>query len=314
MSNSKKTEPPISKKDLIEVYRQAVEEGNDIERLDEKVDRLIKQRQASEKIEQDRDVVRKKKWQREIPIAVRVFSAVVPIGFLIIGLVFIASATIPILVQLVSSAPKLRASNLDSPIPKEEVLDVVPIVVSTQGQVAAATDEISGPKILDVELDYTNLSNWFEDPLPDLEKQNDSTKYILEIPKLEIKDATVYIGGTNLNKGLIQYPGTADPGEVGAPVVFGHSVLRQFYNPSVKNPNRYNSIFSTIMTLKQGDQIFITYEGVKYTYVVLEKTEVKPEDTYILAQRNDAKLLKLVTCTPEGTYLRRGVVTAQLVE
>ena len=67
------------------------------------------------------------------------------------------------------------------------------------------------------------------------------------------------------------------------------------------------------MTLKNGDEIFVTHEGVKYTYIVQEKTEVKPTDVYILAQQYDAARLKLVTCTPEGTYLRRGVVTAQLV-
>jgi LPXTG-site transpeptidase (sortase) family protein len=68
------------------------------------------------------------------------------------------------------------------------------------------------------------------------------------------------------------------------------------------------------MTLKKGDEIKILDDGITYTYQVMEKTEVKPEDTYILAQRRDAKLLKLVTCTPEGTYLRRGVVTAQLID
>ena len=117
-----------------------------------------------------------------------------------------------------------------------------------------------------------------------------------------------------MNKSLIAFPGTALPGEYGAPVIFGHSVLRQFYNPNEKNPRRYNSIFSTIMTLKNGDQIYVTHDNIKYTYVVQEKTEVKPTDVYILNQKYDAAHLKLVTCTPEGTYLRRGVVTAQLVK
>jgi len=46
---------------------------------------------------------------------------------------------------------------------------------------------------------------------------------------------------------------------------------------------------------------------------VTDKTDVKPEDTYILAQQYDNRKLKLVTCVPEGTYLRRGVITAELV-
>lgn len=306
--------PSFSKAKLIDVYRQAVEQGVPIEKLDQKVEKLLEQSRASEKVEKQHDQERRKIWQKQVPTAIKVFSWIVPLGFLAIGLVLISSAVVPILLQLISSAPLLAAANLDAPIPKEQVLDVVPMVVSTGGEVAAMSDEVSTPKILDVELDYTNLSNWFEDPLPALEKESTSQTYIIDIPSLKIEQAKVNIGGTNLNKGLIQYPDTAYPGDVGAPVIFGHSVLRQFYNPSLKNPNRYNSIFSTIMTLKQGEKIYLTHQNVKYTYVVLEKTEVKPEDTYILAQRHDAKLLKLVTCTPEGTYLRRGVVTAQLAE
>ena len=67
------------------------------------------------------------------------------------------------------------------------------------------------------------------------------------------------------------------------------------------------------MTLQSGDEIFLTHDDAQYKYVVRDKTEVKPEDTYILAQQFDSRKLKLVTCVPEGTYLKRGVVTAELV-
>jgi LPXTG-site transpeptidase (sortase) family protein len=139
-------------------------------------------------------------------------------------------------------------------------------------------------------------------------------EYTIDIPTLNITNAVIKVGGSNLDESLIAYPGTAMPGEFGAPVIFGHSVLRQFYNPSEKNPRRYNSIFSTIMTLKPGDKIYVTADGVKYTYLVQDKSEVKPEDVYILNQDFGSKKLKLVTCTPEGTYLRRGVITAQLIQ
>ena len=212
--------------------------------------------------------------------------------------------------------PEVQLSQLISPIPQEQVMDVTPLVV-TQVQAYEETTYNTTPKIIDIELDYTNLNNWFQPANGEkLAFGNDSIpedEYTIDIPKLNVSNAVVKMGGTDLNKSLIAYPGTAKPGEKGAPVVFGHSVLRQFYNPSEKNSRRYNSIFSTIMTLKNGDEIFVTHEGVKYTYIVQEKTEVKPTDVYILAQQYDAARLKLVTCTPEGTYLRRGVVTAQLV-
>jgi sortase A len=168
---------------------------------------------------------------------------------------------------------------------------------------------------LDSALDYTDLSNWFagEQTAEELATPQ-AVEYTLEIPKVNIKGAKVIVGGTDLNHSLIQYPGTALPGQPGTPVIFGHSVLRQFYNPIETNPRRYTSIFSYIMTLQKGDKIFLTQDGVRYTYVVQSKSEVKPTDTYILSQRYDSRQLKLVTCVPEGTYLRRGVITAQLVK
>jgi len=313
MPKATNSQTVVSKARLIEIYRQALIDGVSLDHLDQKVNKQIDRVKALEDEELKIDKKRKQTWFSQVPLVIRIFSWVVPVGFLVFGLVLVSSALVPILIQLISSTKSMTAANLDSPIPKEQVLDVVPVMVST-GTVAAAEDENPGVKILDVELDFTNLANWFEIPLPELANQQSAQEYQIEIPALKIEKARVAVGGTNLNKGLIQYPGTALPGDIGAPVIFGHSVLRQFYNPSSKNPNRYNSIFSTIMTLKKGDLIYLTYQDVKYTYMVLEKTEVKPADTYILAQRNDAKLLKLVTCTPEGTYLRRGIVTAQLVE
>ena len=68
------------------------------------------------------------------------------------------------------------------------------------------------------------------------------------------------------------------------------------------------------MTMKTGDRIFVDYDGIKYTYEVKDKVEVEPEDLFILEQRYSNRELKLITCVPEGTYMRRGVVVAQLVD
>ena len=171
-------------------------------------------------------------------------------------------------------------------------------------------------QVLGSTTDFTDPNNWFPAAnlnFASIESQEQDT-YTVSIPSLNIEDAEVKIGGEDLDKSLIQYPGTSLPGSVGSPVIFGHSVLRQFYNPSIRNSNRYNSIFSTIMTMKQGEEIFVDYNNVTYTYQVTEKLEIKPEDVYILEQRTNNRELKLITCVPEGTYLRRGVVKAQLVE
>ncbi len=314
---SSATQSTIPKSELVELYRQALKSGVPIKALDDKVEALLTRTKVSEKIENHQDKEKTTKLKKQLPAVVRYGALVVPLFFVLVGLFLVGSAVFPILSYYFLTMPGLQANNLLTPIPREQVLDINPLVIASQplAQAQMANAESSEPIIIDTQLDYTNLSNWFaEVGSADLAANAQAKSYILDIPSLNIHNAEVTVGGTDLSKSLIQFPGTALPGEFGSPVIFGHSVLRQFYNPNEKNPKRYTSIFSTIMTLKKGDQISITSDGVKYTYIVQEKTEVKPSDTYILTQKYDARHLKLVTCTPEGTYLRRGVITAQLVQ
>ncbi|MBQ6154394.1 sortase [bacterium] len=166
------------------------------------------------------------------------------------------------------------------------------------------------PVIVD-ELDFGNLENWFTTGDIHAAKQTDE-EYTLEIEKLKINNALVKVGGLNIDHNLVQFNTDVNIGDFGTPVIFGHSMLRQFYNPKESNKERYKGIFSTIMTLELGDEIKVHTGCLTYTYTVVEKKEVKPDDDYIMRQDSSRKLLKLVTCTPEGTRLRRGVITAEL--
>ncbi|WKZ25272.1 MAG: sortase [bacterium] len=158
--------------------------------------------------------------------------------------------------------------------------------------------------------DYTKASTWF--PTADTKDFEESKVdfYTITIPKLKIEDAIVAIGGEDLSKHLVQYPGTALPGRNGNAVIFGHSILPIFYNP--KN---YMAIFSTLPTLKNGDQIFVKFDGVSYDFVVEELFEIYPTDIQILEQNNSDSFLTLVTCTPPGDPRnpKRLIVRARVV-
>lgn len=220
-----------------------------------------------------------------------------PTILMILGSLLIGSVAGPIFGYLLITAPRLQ-SNTGL---------ISPIASTKKNLISPLTSQVLAAPIVYQELDYRNPENWFpgaQFPTPIPSK---ITHYNLSIPKLGITNAVVEISGSDLGKSLIHYPGTANPGEFGSPVIFGHSILRQFYNP--KN---YMSIFSTIMTLTKGDEITINFDGVEYTYRVIDKLEVKPTDVQILEQRYNGRFLKLVTCVPEGTYLRRGIVIAEL--
>lgn len=158
--------------------------------------------------------------------------------------------------------------------------------------------------------DLTKAKNWFVNDTKEEFIQEEKVFYNISIPKLRINKALVALGGEDLSKSLIQYPGTSMPGQLGNPVIFGHSVLPVFFNP--KN---YLSIFSTLPKLDKGDEIFIEFEDSKYRFIVENMFEVLPTDLRVLDQDRSDSYLTLVTCTPPGHPLKpkRLIVRAKLV-
>lgn len=240
------------------------------------------------------------------------FTHMMPAVLVTLGSILVANVAWPIISYQFFVSPQLQQNSMVSPVmTRAEELYTNPGVAVAQAADTIPTTQ-RPPTILSEDLDYTNLSSWFPTlEIPEVRPEEAKT-YTIDIPALGVEKAVVKIGGLDLDKNLIQYPGTADPGEMGAPVIFGHSVSPIFYNPSLRNPRRYTSLFTKIMDLKHDDKIIVTSDGVTYTYRVASKVEVKPDDTSILEQAYDARQLKLVTCTPPGTMLRRGIVYAIL--
>ena len=162
-----------------------------------------------------------------------------------------------------------------------------------------------------LDTDYTQISNWFVDQSSSKTEISDhhNSSYLLSIPKLKINQAIVSVGSMDLKKSLIQYPQTALPGQLGNTVIFGHSVLPQFFNPK-----SYLTIFSTLFKLETGDQIVLDFDNIQYRYLVEELFEVQPTNLSVLEQRFDGRYLTLITCSPPGTYLRRLIIKARIVE
>lgn len=306
---------------LIELCRSAVMLGLSYEEVQSKVSRHFVKLKVAEKYEKIKEDSRSRQVKKRLHGLVRAGSFLLPLFFLIAGVYLVGLAVVPILGYYIEDAQNPQESELTAPIPRQYVMDLTPMIaVSDQNSALGLNKNAKPPTIVESSIDYTNLANWFTTDTASFTAQlgqdkSDIQEYELSIPTIDVERAVVKVGGNDLNQSLIAYPGTAMPGEFGSPVIFGHSVLRKFYNPSSKNPRRYTSIFSYIMTLKPGeDKINIKAGGVNYTYLVQSKTEVRPEDVHILNQQYSSKLIKLVTCVPEGTYLRRGIVTAQLIE
>ncbi|MDP4001225.1 MAG: sortase [bacterium] len=137
----------------------------------------------------------------------------------------------------------------------------------------------------------------------------------LSVPKLNMQVPIVWTQDPanfieDLKKGVVHYPGTALPGELGTVYIAGHS------SDYIWNKHPYTKIFATINFLEPGDDVFIDITDVNgkvhnYRYVVSEENIYKPDDQAQFVDNSVAKL-NLSTCWPIGTQRDRYVVSAVL--
>lgn len=157
--------------------------------------------------------------------------------------------------------------------------------------------------------DFTQANLWFPTkPQTDASANKlKITDYTLSIPRLNIKDANVKVGGEDLAKSLVHYLPRSLPGEFGNVVIFGHSTLPQLYNT-----RDYKTIFTYLPSLVKGDKIFVKTGEIDYQYEVFDMFVVNPDQISVLDQKTDFSYLTLITCVPPGTYWKRLVVRAKL--
>lgn len=161
--------------------------------------------------------------------------------------------------------------------------------------------------------DYTKAGIWFPSihqtaEIP-VKSDKNIKEYALSIPKLNITNARVIVGGEDLKTGLVHYLPRCFPGEPCNIAIFGHSSLPQLYNP-----REYTTIFTYLPSLKKGDKIYVDYDGAKYEYDISDAFIVTPEEVSILDEMYDDSYLTLVTCVPPGTAWSRYVVRAKIVK
>ncbi len=137
----------------------------------------------------------------------------------------------------------------------------------------------------------------------------------LAIPSLGLEAPLVYVTETDevtfqrgLEQGVVHYPSTALPGEIGNAYYFGHSSDYAF------KKGNYKTVFAILPKIEEGAEIYITnYLGQQFIYKAREKKIVEPKDVSVLSQGDGKeKLLTLQTSWPLGTALRRYVVIAEI--
>lgn len=158
-------------------------------------------------------------------------------------------------------------------------------------------------------VDYTQASSWFTNvPTQNIHSYSgDITEYTLSIPKLNVDDIRVLVGGEDLLSGVIHYLPENPPGIDGTVNIFGHST-----HPSLYKKGDYKSIFTFLPSLDVGDIFYVTVDGVRYTYEIYDRVVIKPSDVSALQPQYDTSYVNLFTCVPVGTFNNRLQLKAKL--
>lgn len=107
-----------------------------------------------------------------------------------------------------------------------------------------------------------------------------------------------------LLKGVLKYPGTAEPGEKGNVFLTGHSSYYWW------KQSDYKTVFSLVPELVGGDEIIVYSKGVRYIYKVSEIRTVGPTAVDVMRPTPDP-VVTLSTCVPVGTSYQRRIVRAK---
>lgn len=115
---------------------------------------------------------------------------------------------------------------------------------------------------------------------------------------------------SNLDKqlldGIVHLASSAKPDQKGIVIISGHS-SNYFWQAG-----SYNSVFAKLPKAKANDIINIRYNKHTYTYTVRKVYETKPDNVALLKSASENQSIRLITCTPVGTSLRRLIVDADL--
>ncbi len=134
----------------------------------------------------------------------------------------------------------------------------------------------------------------------------------IEIPKLNVSAPLVFNETVirkelfqALDNGVVFYPTSVLPTESGQSVFLGHS------GPPKRPRLKYDWVFSRLNELKEGDLIYLYFNGEKFTYTVrhtvfLDRGEQIPEHPLT----NLGNVIILVSCWPPGKDVRRIAVMA----
>ena len=192
-------------------------------------------------------------------------SHILLIGSLLIflGIISLFSNYLLKMKDEVYSDMKIAMSNLDIDNNSNNVITEIPITENV------ISDDSSVP-IEEVEIDYSKYLG------------------VLEIPRIGLKRGFYNVGSKYNN---IQYNVTLIEGSSLPDVVNGNLILM------AHSGDAYISYFAFLYKLNVGDSVYVTYNGYRYQYQIVNIYDVVKNGVVILQRNHDRTTLTMITCT-----------------
>ncbi len=134
-------------------------------------------------------------------------------------------------------------------------------------------------------------------------------KINLEIPVDYAESSTNETDVQNsLERGVVHYPTTSQPGQNGNSAFFGHS------SSNIFNKGKFKFAFVLLHAVTPGDTFYLTYNKKIYVYKVISRDVVDPSDVGVLDPvPGQSATATLITCDPPGTSFKRLVIVGQQI-
>lgn len=175
------------------------------------------------------------------------------------------------------------------------------IAMIEDGQVKI--ENLTIPEMEGEETEFLESEEIVSPVIPEIDIKEITGYGIIAVPAIDLKMPLVRGADTySIRAAAGWYPESAEMGEAGNCVIFGHRT------------RVFGRHFNRLNELKAGDTIFLySMDGSRYAYTVTGSEEIEPStlmDT--LLAHNDGFTLTLVTCTPVGVGSHRLMVYASL--
>lgn len=135
------------------------------------------------------------------------------------------------------------------------------------------------------------------------------------IPKINVEAPVVYDVSAlddkavqkGLERGVVHYSITPNPGELGNSVIVGHS------SSNIFNSGKYKFAFLLLKSLDNGDTFYVQKGGKRYVYKVFNKFVTSPTDLSVLDPTDRPATMTLITCDPPGLSINRLIIQAEQI-